>query len=101
MTEQMDKHETVETDALQSADADVSGDQETFTPRQQQLLVALVRDANVQVAAQAVGVSRTTAHQWMKQPAFQEELTGGGGDATSNQNSTPAASGWLRASASN
>ena len=75
MTEQMDKHETVETDALQSADADVSGDQETFTPRQQQLLVALVRDANVQVAAQAVGVSRTTAHQWMKQPAFQEELT--------------------------
>jgi c-di-GMP-related signal transduction protein len=39
------------------------------------LLTALVGNPDVQLASKAAGVSRSTAFRWMRQPAFQEELT--------------------------
>lgn len=74
MTEQMKGDEMAETDELQPTEVDGSEGRETFTPRQQQMLAALVSDASVQAAAERVGVSRTTAHHWMQQPAFAKEL---------------------------
>lgn len=74
MTEQMKGDEMAETDEKQPTEVDGSEGRETFTPRQQQLLAALVGDASVQAAAERVGVSRTTAHHWMQQPAFAKEL---------------------------
>lgn len=54
-------------------------DQETLpkaalTPRQERLIVELTRTTDVQAAARAAGVGRTTAHRWLHQPDFAEEL---------------------------
>ena len=43
--------------------------------RQMRLLAALVGDPDVQAACAVAGVSRMTAYRWLKQPAFQDELT--------------------------
>ena len=42
--------------------------------RQLRLVAALVSDTNIQAACQTADVSRAAAYQWMKQPAFQDEL---------------------------
>ena len=49
-------------------------DETGLSARQRQLLTALVATPDVQAAAKAVGVPRSTAHYWLKQPAFQKEL---------------------------
>ena len=41
---------------------------------QQKLLRALLVDPGIQPACESAGVGRTTAHSWMKDPAFTEEL---------------------------
>jgi hypothetical protein len=45
-----------------------------LTARQKRLLAALVLDPDIQAAAKAVGVGRTTAHRWLREPAFRDEL---------------------------
>ncbi|HOO21917.1 MAG TPA: hypothetical protein PL011_11085, partial [Kiritimatiellia bacterium] len=47
---------------------------EALTPRQQALISALVAEPDVQKAAQAARVGRTTAYTWLKQPGFRDEL---------------------------
>lgn len=45
-----------------------------LTIRQRRLLSVLVADPDIQAAARAAGVGRTTAHRWLRQPAFRDEL---------------------------
>lgn len=45
-----------------------------LTVRQQRLLVELVTNPDLQAAAKAAGVGRTSAYRWLKQPDFEEEL---------------------------
>lgn len=42
--------------------------------RQQCLLAELVRTPDIQAAAKAAGVGRTSAYRWLEEPAFAEEL---------------------------
>lgn len=49
--------------------------QGSITPRQEKLVAALLTQPDIQSAAKAAGVGSTTAHRWLKQPAFQEALT--------------------------
>jgi hypothetical protein len=42
--------------------------------RQQRFLAALVLEPDIQAAAKAAGVGRTTAHRWLREPAFRDEL---------------------------
>ncbi len=44
------------------------------TPRQARLIAALLANPDVQSAARAAGVGCSTAHRWLKLPAFQEEV---------------------------
>jgi transposase-like protein len=74
MSELVPETEPVKPDEPQAGDVDASGACAAFSPKQQMLLAALVSDASVQVAAQAAGVCRSTAHVWLQQPAFQKEL---------------------------
>ncbi|MEI8205488.1 MAG: hypothetical protein WCG03_01265 [Kiritimatiellales bacterium] len=46
-----------------------------LTARQEKLLSFLAGNPNIQAAANAAGVGRTTVHRWLKEPAFREELT--------------------------
>jgi hypothetical protein len=48
---------------------------EGLTARQEKLLSFLAGNPNIQAAAKAAGVGRTTAHRWLKESAFREELT--------------------------
>ena len=45
-----------------------------MTPQKMKLVAALVFEHDIQTAAMSVGVSRVTAHRWMKEAAFTEEL---------------------------
>ena len=45
-----------------------------LTARQQRLLVELVQNPDIQSAARASDVGRTTAYRWLDQPAFSGEL---------------------------
>ena len=45
-----------------------------LNPRQQKLLALLVGNPDVQAASKIAGVSRSPAHCWLNQPAFQKEL---------------------------
>ncbi len=45
-----------------------------MTPQKVKLVAALVFEHDIQTAAMSVGVSRMTAHRWMKEQAFTEEL---------------------------
>ena len=45
-----------------------------LTLQQQQLLGALIVDPNIQAACKGVGVGRTTAHRWLQDPVFRDEL---------------------------
>ena len=45
-----------------------------FDPKQRLLLAALVNDPDVRTAAESAGVSRNTAHRWLRTLAFKEEL---------------------------
>ena len=58
--------------------ADGSDQNGELNIRQTRLLAALVTSTDVQAACKAAEVSRQTAYQWMKQPAFEEEPQGGG-----------------------
>jgi transposase len=46
-----------------------------LTARQEKLLSFLAGNPNIQAAANAAGIGRTTVHRWLKDPAFREELT--------------------------
>ena len=46
----------------------------TLSGRQQKLLIELVKTPDIQTAAKAAGVGRTTAYRWLEEPAFAEEL---------------------------
>ena len=45
-----------------------------LTRRHQRLLSALVIDPDVQAASQTAGVARSTAHRWLNDPVFRDEL---------------------------
>ena len=45
-----------------------------FEPKQLLLLAALAEEANVQAAAKAAGVTRQTAHRWLRMVEFRDEL---------------------------
>jgi len=59
---------------LKEAAARVSVLPGKFHARQKLLLAALVQNPNVVEAAQAAGVAHSTAHRWLQEPFFQEEL---------------------------
>jgi hypothetical protein len=42
--------------------------------KQQRLLVALVANPDIQTACKTTGIGRSTAHRWLKMPAFRVEL---------------------------
>ena len=42
--------------------------------RHQRLLVALVANPDIQTACKTTGIGRSTAHRWLKMPAFRIEL---------------------------
>ena len=46
-----------------------------LTPRQLKLICILAENPIIKSAAEQAGVGRTTAHRWLKEPLFQEELT--------------------------
>jgi hypothetical protein len=50
------------------------GEESGLTPQQQKLLATLVGNSNIQAACRIAGVARSTAHLWLKEPAFREEL---------------------------
>lgn len=51
----------------------VSPTEETdLTPKQQQLIAALIAGNSIVVSARAVGIAEKTAHAWLKQPAFNQ-----------------------------
>ena len=45
-----------------------------LTPRQQKLIVELTRTPDIQTAAKAADVGRTTAHRWLREEVFAEEM---------------------------
>ncbi|VGO12179.1 hypothetical protein PDESU_00730 [Pontiella desulfatans] len=45
-----------------------------LTPRQERLLVELVKTPDIQAAAKAAEVGRTTVYRWLEQPEFAAEL---------------------------
>jgi transposase-like protein len=45
-----------------------------LTPQQMRLIAVLATSTNVQAASREVEINRSTAYQWMKQPAFHDEL---------------------------
>jgi hypothetical protein len=47
---------------------------DVLTARQRKAIIALLSQATVERAAQAVGVSRATLHRWLQQPEFVEAL---------------------------
>ena len=47
----------------------------TLEPGRKALLTALVGNPDVNLAAAAVNISRTTAFRWMREPGFREKLT--------------------------
>jgi len=57
-----------------ASDVDGFDQHDALTPRQMRLLAALVSSTDVQAACQVADVGRTAAYEWMKQPAFQNEL---------------------------
>ena len=57
-----------------SPGTDEFAQQGELNARQLRLLAALVTSTDVQAACQVADVSRTTTYQWLKQPAFQDEL---------------------------
>ena len=61
-----------ETQDSQTRDPSLDG---RLMPRQMALLAALVCNPDIQAASKTAGVGRTTAHRWLREPAFQEELT--------------------------
>ena len=46
-----------------------------LTGKQQKLLRELTANPTVSEAARAAGIGRTTAHRWLNEPLFREELT--------------------------
>lgn len=48
---------------------------DSLNARQRKLLAALVKAPDIQAACKETGVGRTTAHRWLKNPVFREELT--------------------------
>ncbi|MBT8046242.1 MAG: hypothetical protein KJN67_03650 [Pontiella sp.] len=46
-----------------------------LSARQNLLLVELVKNPDIQAAARAAGIGRTTAYRWLAQPDFSNELT--------------------------
>jgi len=46
-----------------------------LTARQEKLLSILAGNPNIQAAAKAAGIGRSTVHRWLKEPDFREELT--------------------------
>jgi len=73
MTEQKSDDAGVEAEALLPGEGDPDGGG-SFEPRQLLLLAALAEEANVQAAAKAAGVTRQTAHRWLRMPEFHDEL---------------------------
>lgn len=47
---------------------------EKLTPRQQRAIACLLSSPTIEAASKNAGVSRSTLHEWLKIPAFQEEL---------------------------
>ena len=45
-----------------------------LTPQQLRLIAVLATSTNVQAASREVEINRSTAYQWLKQPAFHDEL---------------------------
>ncbi len=45
-----------------------------LTTRHQKLAGALVVDPDIQAACKTAGVGRSTAHRWLRHPAFRDEL---------------------------
>ena len=45
-----------------------------LTPQQMRLIAVLATSTNVQAASREIEINRSTAYQWMKQPAFHDEL---------------------------
>ena len=60
--------------AQEESAMDASSSPAEDNAKQRILLEALALDPNVQAAAHIAGVSRNTAHRWLRQPAFQEDL---------------------------
>jgi len=52
-----------------------TGEKNSLNTRQRKLLAALVKAPDIQAACKETGVGRTTAHRWLKNPVFREELT--------------------------
>lgn len=50
-----------------------NGSSTGLTPKQQQLIAALIAGNTIQVAAKVAGVGERTAHAWLKLPIFQQE----------------------------
>ena len=46
-----------------------------LTPRQIKLIRLLAENPNIKAATKQAGIGRTTAHRWLKETAFQEELS--------------------------
>ncbi len=46
-----------------------------LNPRQQRLIIELTRSSDVQAAARAAGVGRTTAYRWLQEKSFADELS--------------------------
>ena len=44
-------------------------------PRQQKLLVELLKNPDIQAASRAAGIGRTTAYRWLEDSAFAAELS--------------------------
>ncbi len=68
-----------EPDASDPADASAQGGGEVspsmeLTLRHQRLISALVVDPDVLAACKVAGVGRSTAHRWLRDPAFRAEL---------------------------
>jgi DNA invertase Pin-like site-specific DNA recombinase len=53
----------------------------TPSARQQQAIEALRATGDVTIAAQSVGVNRTTLYRWMKQPVFVQAVHSAAADA--------------------
>ena len=52
----------------------MNGYQERLTPKQEQGVLALLREATAEDAAKAVGVSKVTLWRWSRQPEFQARV---------------------------
>ncbi len=52
-----------------------------LTPKQRRAIAALVQTGEIQAAADATGVSRTSLYAWLKTPAFQDALRAAESDA--------------------